>query len=160
MSATARRIRLVAKVLGITLAAGLTLFAFLWIGNTRLKGYSSNPLTYSSCITETQAKFENVAGWDFEVEDSSCDSLAKDEEVRVFAFPAEAKNSRLGRLLAHRRLVFAYDPGTTGVHGLIVQAMDAKHVLISLQEASSVFEKNRALGELIVDYDICKIDYP
>jgi hypothetical protein len=153
-------IRFVSKVLGITLVAGLTLSTFLWIGYTRLKGYSSNPLTYPFCITETQAKFENVAGWDFEAEDTNCDTLAKDEEVRVFAVPAQAKYSRLGSLLARRRLIFAYDPGVPGVEGLIVQAKDSKHILISLPEASSVFEKNRTLGEMTIDYNISKVDYP
>ena len=150
----------VATVLGIPLVASLTLSTFLWIGYTKLKGYSSNPLTYSFCITETQAKFENVAGWDFEAEDTNCDTLAKDEEVRVFAVPAQAKSSRLGVLLARRRLIFEYDPGTTGVDGLVIQAKDAKHILISLPCASSVFEKNRTLCEIAIDYDIRKIDYP
>jgi hypothetical protein len=155
-----RRIKFVSKVLGITLVAGLTLSIFLWIGYTRLKGYSTNPLTYSVCITETQAKFENIAGWDFEAEDTSCDTLAKDEEVRVFAVPAQAKYSRLGSLLARRRLIFAYDPWRTGVDGLTVQARDTKHILISLPQASSVFGKNRSLGEIAIDYDIRRVEYP
>jgi hypothetical protein len=155
-----RGIRLAAKILSITLVAGLALSAFLWVGYTKLKGYSSNPLTYSSCITETEAKFEDIAGWDFEAEDTSCDTLAKDEEVRVFAVSSQAKNSRLGKLFARRRLIFAYDPGTAGVDGLIVRAKDAKHILISLPSASSVFEKNRTLGEKAIDYDIRRIDYP
>jgi hypothetical protein len=155
-----RGITFTAWVLGITLSTGLILTIFIWIGYTRLKGYSSNPLTYSACITETQANFSNVAGWDFEAEDTNCDTLAKDEEVRVFAVSGQAKNSQLGKLFARRRLVFAYDPGTTGVVGLVVQAKDAKHILISLPEASSVFEKNRTLGEMTIDYDIRRIDYP
>jgi hypothetical protein len=155
-----RGITFAAKVLSITLVSGLILTTCIWIGYTRLKGYSSNPLTYSACITETQAKFENVAGWDFEAEDTNCDTLAKDEEVRVFAISDQSKNSRLERLFARRRLIFAYDPGVPGVQGLIVQAKDAKHILISLPEASSVFEKNRKLGEMTIDYNIPKVDYP
>jgi hypothetical protein len=156
----ARRIEFAVKLLGIVLVAGLTLSTFLWFGFAKLKGHSSNPLTYAFCITETQAKFENVAGWDFEAEDSSCDTLAKDVEVRLFAVPAQAKNSSLGRLLARRRLIFAYDPGTTGADGLMVQARDAKRILISLPKASSVFEKIRTLDQVGIDYDIRRIDYP
>jgi hypothetical protein len=156
----ARRIKNAAKVLGITLVAGLTLSTFLWFGFTKLKGQSSNPLTYAFCTTETQSKFENVAGWDFEAEDSSCDTLAKDEEVRVFAVPAQAKNSRLGKLLARRRLIFAYDPWTSGSDGLMVQTRDANRILISLPQASSIFEKDRTLGEIAIDYDIGRVDYP
>jgi hypothetical protein len=155
-----RRVQFIVKVLGITVIACLALSIFIWIGYTRLKGYSSNPLTYSACITETEARYENVAGWDFEAEDSSCDTLAKDEEVRVFAISGQAKNSRLGKLFARRRLIFAYDPGTTGIEGLTVQAKDAKRILISLREASSVFEMNRTLGEMTIDYNILKVDYP
>jgi hypothetical protein len=156
----ARRIEFAVKLLGIVLVAGLTLSTFVWFGYTRLKGYSSNPLTYSSCITESQAKFENVAGWDFEAEETNCDTLAKDDEVRVFAVPALAKNSRLGRLLARQRLIFAYDPGAPGADGLTVQARDAKRILISLPKASSVFEKIRTLDQVGIDYDIRRIDYP
>jgi hypothetical protein len=156
----ARKIKFVAKALAITLLAGLALSTFLWIGYTGLKGYSSNPLTYAFCITEKQAKFENVAGWDFEAEYTNCDTLAKDEEVRVFAVPAQAKNSRLGRLLARRRLIFAYDPASSIADGLTVQAKDAERILISLPRASSVFERNRTLGQIGIDYDIRRIDYP
>jgi hypothetical protein len=153
------RIKLPAVALGVTLVAGLVLSAILWIGYTKLKGYSSNPLTYSSCVTETQAEFHDLAGWDFEAEDTSSDTLAKDEEVRVFAVAAHAKNSRLGRFLARRRLIFAYDPGTMGVEGLTVEAKDARRIQISLQRASEVFEKKRTLGKLAIEYDIGVVDY-
>ena len=148
------------KILSVTLVACSSLSISIWIGFTKLKGYSSNPFTYAVCNTETQANFENVAGWDFEVEDSSCDTLAKDEEVRLFAISSQAKNSRLGRLFARRKLIFAYDPGTTGVNGLTVQPKDSNQILISLSKASSVIKKERTLGELVVDYDIQQIEYP
>jgi hypothetical protein len=132
----------------------------LWIGYAHLKGHSSNPLTYAFCVTDIQAKFENVEGWDFEAEDCSCDTLAKDEEVRVFAVPAQARNSRLASLLARRRLIFAYGPWTTGVDGLKVQTRDGGGILISLPQASQVFEKDRTLDELTIDYDIHRVEYP
>jgi len=149
-------INLLKKSRLVSTVVALTLFLFVWFGYTGMKGYSPNPLTYLSCTSETGATFEDVAGWDFEAEDTSCDTLAKDEEVRVFATPT----GRLKKLFARRRLVFAYDPGAPGTDGLIVRATDAKRVLISLPQVSQIFQRNQTVGEIAIDYDIRQIDYP
>jgi hypothetical protein len=132
----------------------------LWVGYTQLKGYSSNPLTYSSCITTSKAKVSNVAGWDFEVEDTNCDTLAKDEAVRVFAIRSDANRSSWTRFLARRRLVFQYDPWNQDELVPNIAATGNNDILISIPRVSYIYKQNRLIGHTAVAYDIKKVDYP
>lgn len=156
----ARWIKLTFAAVGITLGGGLILCASLWFGYTELKGYSSNPLTYSNCITESEAKISNVAGWDFEVEDTNCDTLAKDEAVRVFAIRSGADQSSWGRIFARRRLVFQYDPGNQDALVPAINAIGKNGILISIPRVSYIYEKNARVGDTAVAYDIKRVDYP
>jgi hypothetical protein len=144
---------------GTTLLIVAMVSVFLWIGYTKLKGYSSNPLTYGSCISEVQSRVKNVSGWDFEVEYSNCDTIAKDEAIWVFAIRAEDDNSRWRRPLARRRLVFHYDPGRWDNPPPTIKATGNNRVLITVPEVSSIDEKNTMVGDTDVDYEIGRIDY-
>lgn len=150
----------IAKVIAVALFIVFATPVGLWVGYTQLKGYSSNPLTYSSCITESEAKFSNVAGWDFEVEDTNCDTLAKDEAVRVFAIRSEANRSPWGRIFARRRLVFQYDPGNQDALVPAISATGQNSILISIPRVSSIYQERRRVGGTNVAYDIKRIDYP
>jgi hypothetical protein len=150
---------IIAVTVGL-LFTGAVGFVLLWFGYTKLKGYSSNPLTYSSCITETEATKSNVAGWDFEVEDTNCDTLAKDEAVRVFAIRSEGSRSSWGRFFARRRLVFQYDPGNQDELVPVITAVGKNSILISIPRVSSIYEENKQVGGTTVVYDIKRIDYP
>jgi hypothetical protein len=150
----------IAKVIVIALFVAFAAPIGLWIGYTKLKGYSSNPLTYSSCITETEAKISDVAGWDFEVEDTNCDTLVKDEAVRVFAIRSETNQSSWGRIFARRRLVFQYDPGDQDELVPAIRVTGKGSVLISIPRVSYIYERNKSVGGTAVVYDIKRIDYP
>ncbi|HWE85275.1 MAG TPA: hypothetical protein VG267_10050 [Terracidiphilus sp.] len=150
----------IAKVFAVALFIAFATPIGLWVGYTQLKGYSSNPLTYSSCITETEASLSNVAGWDFEVEDTNCDTLAKDEAVRVFAIRSDANLSSLTRLLARRRLVFQYDPWNQDELVPSITATGKNNILISIPRVSYIYKKNSLIGRTAVAYDIKKVEYP
>lgn len=148
------------KVIAVALFVAIATPIGLWVGYTRLKGYSSNPLTYSSCITESEAQISNVAGWDFEVEDTNCDTLVKDEAIRVFAVRSGADRSKWTRFLARRRLVFQYDPGNQEALVPAISTTGKNRILISIPRVSSIYEKNELVGATEVAYDIKRIDYP
>ena len=101
-----------------------------------------------------------MAGWDFEVEDTNCDTLAKDDAVSVFAVSPQMNKYRASRWITPRRLVFKYDPGGPDETPPAITATGKDRVLISLPRASSVFSKKSTVGDTDVDYNIGKIDYP
>lgn len=149
----------VVKVIVVALFIAFAIPIGLWVGYTQLKGYSSNPLTYSSCITTSEAKFSDVAGWDFEVEDTNCDTLAKDEAVRVFAVRSDANRSSWIRFLARRRLVFQYDPWNQDELVPSITATGKDDIMISIPRVSYIYEQNRLIGHTAVAYDVRKVEY-
>src|SRR5580658_10685201 len=100
----ARASKVVATAIIATTALGVVAI-LLFIGYAKLNDQSPNPLTYLSCNTETREEIRNLAEGDFSVEYSNCDTLAKDEAIRVYASRPIA-----GGLLTKRTVLFWYDP--------------------------------------------------
>jgi hypothetical protein len=110
-------------------------------------GLAPTPYT---CITEMHGKVSDVAGFDFEVSETDCDTLAKDASISVFA-------SKAGQ--AHKTLLFKYGPAGGDPFPLITP-IDQHSVQISVPWISDVIFRRDGLKDLSVVYKIGVIEYP
>ena len=114
------------------------------------------------CVTEDKGTMPNVAGMEFKIVYENCDTLAKEEEVRVYVSrAAENGDWFFTRWLNRRTLLFSYDPG--GVNDVplpSIHTSGAKRILISIPRVSEVLFQSRKWRDVSVDYDIGHIEYP
>jgi len=90
------------------------------------------------------------SGFDFEISETDCDTLAKDASISVFA-------TRVGR--ANKTLVFKYGPD--GVDDLpVITSMDQHEVQISIEKISDQMYRLDHLPDLAIAYKIGVIEYP
>lgn len=109
-------------------------------------------LMLPACITEPRGKVSDLSGHDFEISDTNCDTLAKDDAINVFA-------SKTGK--GDKTLVFKYDPG--GPMGDVapqIRLIGPNKIRISVTKIASIFSWRAQLEDLYVVYDIGKIEYP
>jgi hypothetical protein len=64
----------------------------------------------TACSTETKLVKRNIAGLDFQITDSDCDTLAKEEFVSVYVSVSDSNRSWIGRLINRKELLFRYYP--------------------------------------------------
>jgi len=102
-----------------------------------------------ACITESRGKIVNVAGYDFEISETSCDLIAKDDAVSVLI-------SKTGH--QSQTAIFKYDPGRYLPPE--IRATGAHSVQISIPSISSEFFRKDKWEDLSIEYDLGQIDYP
>ena len=102
-----------------------------------------------ACVTEARGKITGISGFDFELSETACDILAKDDAITVFI-------SRPGS--ANKAAVFKYDPGTDELP--VMTLVDQHTVLISLRSVSSIFFRKYSWEDLAITYNIGDIHYP
>jgi hypothetical protein len=114
-----------------------------------------------ACHTERKLKIEDPSGFIFEVEDTTCHTLASDENVRVYVRKATPTGTWafLDRR-THRTLLFRYDPGRWDNPLPTITRPSQSTILISIPEVSSIVEQSRTWENMSVDYHIGRVDYP
>jgi hypothetical protein len=112
------------------------------------------------CIDDPPAEFINVAGGDFEIIQSDCDSLAKEEFVNVYVRPARANRNFLQSLFDKKNRVFSYDPGTAENPLPTITSPAPGHVLISVRALSSVILQETHWHGLEIQYDLRNVGGP
>ena len=116
-----------------------------------------------TCTTEERLNIDNLSGISFEVVDTACDVLAKDEVVEVYARKAYPKGIRIfSRLWDHRTLLFRYDPGTVNPDTPLpsITHLSQSTILISIPHVASVLEQKREWMNMSVKYEIGYVEYP
>ncbi len=117
--------------------------------------------TRFTCQTEEKLKVEDAAGFRFEVEYKSCDTLAKDEAISVYATKVASKGAGLlSRWRNQRTLLFRYDPGRWDNPLPSITRPSQSAILISIPEVSSIGYQNREWEKISVNYAIGRVDYP
>jgi hypothetical protein len=107
-------------------------------------------LQTSLCTTETLSTVSDVSGFDFEITETACDVLAKDDAISVFA----TKRDEPGRTL-----LFKYDPA--GRHPIAsISSLNDGTIQISVDRISSIFFQRSSIDGLAVRYQIGHVDYP
>ncbi len=118
------------------------------------------PAPYT-CSSETEKRIVDISGYDFEIVDTDCDALAKEEFVSVYVSKTEGnKNPLLARLLRRKTLLFRYDPGMWNSPLPLVTASGPNKILVSVPIVSSVLFQRRDWEHAHISYDIGHIDYP
>lgn len=136
-------------------ASGLLLLIYF-----SLAGMGLAP-TQGTRFTETKMSVRNLAGADFEVTYTNADTLAKEEFISVYASNAnEGKTSWLRRIFVGKTLLFRYDPAM--VEGTLptITSSGPRKINISIPRISSVIFQREKWGNLSINYDIGRIDYP
>jgi hypothetical protein len=119
-------------------------------------------VSHATCRTE-QVKVQEISGIRFELEYENCDTFAKDEGISVYA---EKKGSRSERPWFlpdrgdQRTLLFRYDPGRPDNPLPSITRLSESAVVISIPEVSSILYQNRRWGNMSINYEIGRVDYP
>jgi hypothetical protein len=137
----------------------MVILGAFWAGYTWLNDRSLNPLPLlgSICLTEARENIHDSAGVDFRVEYTSCDTLAKDEAIRVFA-ERPVDIPVLGKWLKKKTLLFRYDP-EEDLNPTITIPQSGR-VVIAVPRLSSIAMQKRHWNGWQIDYEIGHIDYP
>jgi hypothetical protein len=102
------------------------------------------------CITEVRSRISGVSGFEFEISETDCDTIAKTATISVLAWkPGQTKGI----------LLFKFFPAYVDLLPAIT-SVDQHTVQISIAEISSLFLLKERLGDLVVNYKIDVIDYP
>ena len=112
------------------------------------------------CDTDKKLNVE-ISGIRFEVEDVSCDVIAKDEEVNVYATKTTSEGHRFFPAWGNRRtLLFKYDPGRWDNPLPFITRPSKSSIHITVPEVSSIEYQIHKWDDISVDYDIGRVDYP
>jgi hypothetical protein len=97
----------------------------------------------------------------FEVTYLSCDTLAKDEAIRVYAETTTSDRAWFFEKWRHQRtLLFRYDPGRPDSPLPSITRPNPSTILISIPEVSSIDEQNHKWSNMTINYQIGRVDYP
>jgi hypothetical protein len=114
-----------------------------------------------ACISEEMMTIPDLAGAKIEIVYTNCDTLVKDEAVKVYFSRAAVKGeSWFARWRNHRTLVFCYDPGGRAFAHMPLPSIthpSPSTILISIPEVSSILFKTRKWENMSIDYAIGKV---
>ena len=114
-----------------------------------------------SCGSEQTLKVEELSDLKFEVTYLSCDTIAKDVAIRVYAETKASDRSWLFRKWGNQRvLLFRYEPSRDDSPLPSITRPSPSTILISIPEVSSIAYQNREWSNMSVDYQIGHVDYP
>jgi hypothetical protein len=117
-------------------------------------------LIRAACETEEKLKIE-VSGYQFEVDDVSCDTIAKDEHIKVYGRKMPSPGARFFPEWRNpRMLLFEYDPGRSDNPPPLITHPSQSTILISIGELSEIIYQSHRWNDMYITYDIRKIDYP
>jgi hypothetical protein len=103
------------------------------------------------CITETRMRIPGLAGFDFEVNETDCDTLAKDAAISVFV--SKAGHGRKALLIKYGPYSYPNDLPLITQSG--TDAFD-----ITIKRVSDIVCYNRTWKGLHFNYDISFVEYP
>jgi hypothetical protein len=105
---------------------------------------------FGPCSSEIRGRVHDVSGFDFEIDETYCDTIAKTATISVFALrPGQAK----------KILLFKFFPAFDDLIPQIT-TVDRHTIRISISKISSSFLRRCKLMDLTIDYKIDVIDYP
>lgn len=115
---------------------------------------------HNACANEVLSTSE-MSGVRFVVERSSCDLLAKDESVSVYATTvAESPLRKISGWFRRRALLFRYDPGSDSDPLPTITLPTQTEIRIAVPLVSSIVLQRRKWDGKSVSYDIGKNYFP
>jgi len=117
--------------------------------------------TRNVCQTEERLKIEDPSGFTFDVVYESCDTLAKDEAISVYARkPAPKGTWPFSGWRNQRTLLFRYDPMREDSPLPTITRQSSSIILISIPEISEINYQKRKWENISINYDIGRVYYP
>jgi len=113
----------------------------------------------NACLSEELAAIPNLLDAKFEIVYTNCDTLAKDEAIRVYMSPAVVAGSWFASWRKQRELVFQYDPSMDRSPPTI-EASGNSRVLISVSDVSSISVQRPTWRNISISYRIRHVTYP
>lgn len=114
-----------------------------------------------SACTEEVLKVTDTPGIRFVIERSSCDLLAKDESISVYATKIpESPFRKMANRLRKPVPLFRYDPGSEDNPLPSITMSDPDQIRIKIASVSSIASQDRTWHGKSVSYDIGKVYYP
>jgi hypothetical protein len=151
-----RRLRFVLLVA----LAGLCI-AGAWLFSQDRYGIRHIPQSDAFCYVEVLAK-PVVGATRFEIVDVACDTLAKDEVIRIYDLTPH--KSRLGLMSNQETLLFGYDPvyDPAAEHSILPQITvdSGSKLTISIPRIASIWYKADRWNGRPINYEIGRIEYP
>jgi hypothetical protein len=139
-------------ILGVLVALG----GICVVGAAILIAYTRN-----ACQTEERLKIEDPSGFTFDVVYESCDTLAKDEAISVYARKAASKGTRaFSGWRNQRTLLFRYDPMRADSPLPTISRQSPSTILISIPEISEINYQNHKWENISINYEIGRVYYP
>lgn len=115
---------------------------------------------FGTTNTKTVMQIKNLSGYDYDIVDTTVDSIAKWEYISIYLSKSrKVHGNPLLYFYDKKSLIFRYDPGMSNTLPLITST-GPNNVTISISSTSSVFVQLRKLGKLSINYDIGRIIFP
>jgi len=115
----------------------------------------------ASCTTEEKIKIENLSGVSIEVTDTFCDTIAKDENIRVYVRKVDSKGAGLlSRWRNRRALLFRYDPGSYDNPLPSVTRPSQSMISISIPIVGEIIEQRYQWENIAINYHIGRVINP
>jgi hypothetical protein len=140
--------RLLVGVLMILIVVSAAWFAIRW----RIREVS--------CGDEETLKVQELGSFRFEVTYLSCDTLAKDEAVRVYGELNEKGNQIFARWKLKRTLLLRYDPSGKESSLPSISQPSATTILIAVPKVSSIVYQRNNFANMKVEYRFEQMDSP
>jgi len=102
-----------------------------------------------ACITETRKTISNLSGFNFEITETNCDTLAKEGWITIFA-------SRVGE--NRKTLLFEYDGDDDPLPDIRVSY--DHNITISIPVVASIHTQHRKWKYGTIEYKIGRIAFP
>lgn len=137
------------------------LYAIIAIGAIGALRRAIRAYTENACLTEERLKIDDHYGFAYEVVYENCDTIAKQEDISVYAKKAVPKGYHGSSGSEDQRtLLFRYDPGRYDNPLPTITRPSQSTILISIPKVSSIIYQNRKWENMSVNYEIGQVDYP
>lgn len=111
-------------------------------------GHLLPPMPHA-CYTEILGRQTGLGGYDFEISDTSCKTLASDEAVTIFV-------TRHGE--SKKTALFKYDPGKPEIP--VITLTDPHTVTIAVRHVGEIVFRKSGWADMSIRYELGTVDYP
>jgi hypothetical protein len=115
---------------------------------------------FGATNTKTVMHIKNLSGYDYDIVDTTVDSIAKWEYISIYV--SKSKKVHGNPLLIFfdkKSLIFRYDPGMSNTLPVITPS-GPNTIIISIPKISSVIYQVRKWGNMSIDYNIGRVISP
>jgi hypothetical protein len=156
-----RKERAVKRKTMYILGVVVVVYAIIAIGAFVALRRAIRAYTQNACLTEERLKIVDHYGFAYDVVYENCDTLAKEEDISVYAKKVAPKGYQAFTGSENQRtLLFRYDPMREDSPLPTITRPSQSTILISIPEVSSIIYQNRKWENMSVTYEVGRVYYP